>query len=102
MLFGLSLIGSGLHAQQKKKGGDPQKALKKEWKKKVKQYVEILLKPVGAFVQSGVVSGLGANSRVAKESFQSFQDVRALLRYPSLDVHGINVRKVLRARGVGG
>jgi hypothetical protein len=48
------------------------------------QLMEILLKPVGAFVQSGVVSGLGANSRVAKESFQSFQDVRALLRYPSL------------------
>jgi hypothetical protein len=40
MLFGLSLIGSGLYAQQKKKGGDPQKALKKEWKKKAKQYVK--------------------------------------------------------------
>jgi hypothetical protein len=29
-----------LYAQQKKKGGDPQKALKKEWKKKAKQYVK--------------------------------------------------------------
>lgn len=27
-------------AQQKKKGGDPQKQLKKEWKKKAKQYVK--------------------------------------------------------------
>jgi len=40
MLLGLGLISSGLYAQQKKKGGDTQKALKKEWKKKAKQYVK--------------------------------------------------------------
>jgi chromosome segregation ATPase len=40
LLAGLSLLGGGLYAQQKKKGGDPQKALKKEWKKKAKEYVK--------------------------------------------------------------
>ncbi len=40
LLVGLSLLVGGLQAQQKKKGGDPQKALKKEWKKKAKQYVK--------------------------------------------------------------
>ncbi len=40
LLAGLSLLCGSLYAQQKKKGGDPQKALKKEWKKKAKQYVK--------------------------------------------------------------
>lgn len=40
LLAGLGILIGGLYAQQKKKGGDPQKALKKEWKKKAKQYVK--------------------------------------------------------------
>lgn len=40
-MLGLVLACAGtLHAQQKKKGGDPQKQLKKEWKKKAKSYVK--------------------------------------------------------------
>jgi len=40
LLVGLSIFTGSLYAQQKKKGGDPQKAQKKEWKKKAKQYVK--------------------------------------------------------------
>jgi len=40
LLAGLSFLCGSLYAQQKKKGGDPQKAQKKEWKKKAKQYVK--------------------------------------------------------------
>ncbi|GIV25939.1 MAG: hypothetical protein KatS3mg026_1631 [Bacteroidia bacterium] len=40
-LLGIALLSFPLGwAQQKKKGGDPQKQLKKEWKKKAKQYVK--------------------------------------------------------------
>lgn len=41
LTLGLMLASTGmLCAQQKKKGGDPQKQLKKEWKKKAKSYVK--------------------------------------------------------------
>lgn len=40
LLAGLGIFMGGLYAQQKKKGGDPQKALKKEWRKKAQQYVK--------------------------------------------------------------
>ncbi|MCX7607569.1 MAG: hypothetical protein N2170_09970 [Bacteroidia bacterium] len=40
IVFSLSLVADFAWAQQKKKGGDPQKQVKKEWKKKAKSYVK--------------------------------------------------------------